>query len=196
MKIQRIKISDVKTNPNNPRVIKKDKFKKLVKSIKEFPQMLDIRPIVVNSEMVVLGGNMRLSACKEAGLKTVSIIKAEDLTPEQQDEFIIKDNSNFGVWDWDMLANNWDTDTLNEYGIDVPQWSESEDKFDSEIEDTGEYDYPTDEMESSHVRMVQLYLNTTTEPIFRENELKLRNKLGTDNMTDTVFKLLEQACED
>lgn len=196
MKIQRIKISDVKTNPNNPRVIKKDKFKKLVKSIKEFPQMLDIRPIVVNSEMVVLGGNMRLSACKEAGLKTVSIIKAEDLTPEQQHEFIIKDNSNFGVWDWDMLANNWDSETLNEYGIDVPQWSESEDKFDSEIEDTGEYDYPTDEMESSHVRMVQLYLNTTTEPIFRENELKLRNKLGTDNMTDTVFKLLEQACED
>ena len=96
MNIETVKISAVKTNPNNPRVIKDEKFDKLVQSIKDFPQMLEIRPIVVNDDMIVLGGNMRLKACKEAGLKEVPIIKASDLTEEQQREFIIKDNVGFG----------------------------------------------------------------------------------------------------
>jgi hypothetical protein len=120
MKIEKVKIGSIKTNPNNPRVIKDDKFKKLVQSVKEFPQMLDIRPIVVNDEMIVLGGNMRLKACIEAGLKEVSIIKASDLTPEQQNEFIIKDNVGFGEWNWDDLANDWDEELLVEWGLDVP----------------------------------------------------------------------------
>ena len=116
--IEKVKLSEVKSNPNNPRLIKDEKFSKLVKSIKEFPKMLDIRPIVVNDEMVVLGGNMRLKACKEAGLKEIPIIKASDLTEEQQREFIIKDNVGFGEWDWDILANEWDTDLLEEWGLD------------------------------------------------------------------------------
>ena len=120
MKIETVKISAVKSNPNNPRIIKDDKFKKLVTSIKEFPQMLNIRPIVVNEEMIVLGGNMRLKACIEAGLKEVAIIKANDLTPEQQNEFIIKDNVGFGEWDWSELANAWDDEKLVEWGLDVP----------------------------------------------------------------------------
>jgi len=122
MKIETVKISAVKSNPNNPRIIKDDKFKKLVTSIKEFPQMLDIRPIVVNDEMIVLGGNMRLKACIEAGLKEVSIIKASELTPEQQNEFIIKDNVGFGEWNWDDLANSWDTEQLTEWGLDIPNF--------------------------------------------------------------------------
>jgi len=117
-----MKISAVKSNPNNPRIIKDDKFKKLVTSIKEFPQMLDIRPIVVNDEMIVLGGNMRLKACIEAGLKEVSIIKASELTAEQQNEFIIKDNVGFGEWNWDDLANSWDTEQLTEWGLDIPNF--------------------------------------------------------------------------
>jgi ParB-like chromosome segregation protein Spo0J len=120
MKIEKVKIGIVKSNPNNPRVIKDDKFKKLVQSVKDFPQMLDIRPIVVNDDMIVLGGNMRLKACIEAGLKEVSIIKASDLTPEQQNEFIIKDNVGFGEWDWDILANEWDDEKLVEWGLDLP----------------------------------------------------------------------------
>jgi ParB-like chromosome segregation protein Spo0J len=120
MKIEKVKITEVKSNPNNPRVIKDDKFKKLVQSVKDFPQMLDIRPIVVNDEMIVLGGNMRLKACIEAGIKEVSIIKASELTPEQQNEFIIKDNVGFGEWNWDDLANDWDDAQLVEWGIDVP----------------------------------------------------------------------------
>jgi DNA modification methylase len=120
MKSELIAISKVKANPNNPRIIKDEKFKKLVKSIQEFPQMLEIRPIVVNEEMIVLGGNMRLKACQEAGLKEVHIIKASELTEEQQKEFIIKDNVGFGEWDWNDLANNWETEKLQEWGLDIP----------------------------------------------------------------------------
>lgn len=120
--IQTVKISEVKANPNNPRLIKDDKFKKLVKSIQEFPQMLELRPIVVNDDMIVLGGNMRLKACKEAGLKEVPIIKASDLTDEQQREFIIKDNVGFGEWDWEQLANEWDANDLDDWGIVIPSF--------------------------------------------------------------------------
>lgn len=118
--IQNVPINTVKANPNNPRIIKDDKFAKLVKSINEFPQMLNLRPIVVNDDMVVLGGNMRLKACKEAGLKEIPIIKASELTEQQQKEFIVKDNVGYGEWDWDDLANNWDVDELTEWGLDIP----------------------------------------------------------------------------
>jgi hypothetical protein len=121
--IQNVPINTVKANPNNPRIIKDDKFAKLVKSITDFPQMLNLRPIVVNDDMVVLGGNMRLKACKEAGLKEIPIIKASELTEQQQKEFIVKDNVGYGEWDWDDLANNWDAEELTEWGLDV--WTNS-----------------------------------------------------------------------
>ena len=121
--ISTVKITEVKANPNNPRTIKDEKFKKLVESIKGFPEMLSLRPIVVNDDMVVLGGNMRLKACKEAGLKEVPIIKASELTDEQQKEFIIKDNVGFGDWDWDTLSNEWDVEQLQDWGLDVPDFA-------------------------------------------------------------------------
>jgi len=113
------KISDIKLNPNNPRLIKDDKFKKLVQSIKDFPEMLDIRPIVVNQDMIILGGNMRYRACKEAGIKEIPVI-ITDLSEEKQREFLIKDNTSGGEWDWDMIANEWDTEELIEWGLDIP----------------------------------------------------------------------------
>jgi site-specific DNA-methyltransferase (adenine-specific) len=121
-----MKLSDIKPNPSNPRIIKDDKFAKLVQSIKDFPQMLELRPIVINSDNIVLGGNMRLRACKEAGLKEVPVMRADDLTPEQQAEFIIKDNVGYGEWDWDMLANQWDAEKLNEWGLDIPEFETNE----------------------------------------------------------------------
>jgi hypothetical protein len=139
MNIQKVKISAIKSNPNNPRLIKDDKFHKLVKSIKEFPQMLELRPIVVNDEMVILGGNMRHKACIEAGLKEVTIVKAKDLTKEQQKEFIIKDNVGFGDWDFDMLANDWNAESLEEWGMDLPIDKES--KEDGEIYFSDEIDF-------------------------------------------------------
>jgi len=117
--MEKVKISEVKLNPNNPRLIKDDKFKKLVQSIKDFPEMLNIRPIVVNQDMIILGGNMRYKACKEAGLKEIPII-ITDLTEEQQREFLIKDNTSGGEWDFEMLANEWDTEQLEAWGLDLP----------------------------------------------------------------------------
>lgn len=135
MKTIKVKISDIKLNPNNPRLIKDDKFAKLVQSVKEFPEMLEIRPIVVNSDMVVLGGNMRLKACKEAGIKEVPIIIADNLTEEQQREFLIKDNVSGGEWDFEMLANEWDVEKLEDWGLDMPVVKDlnEQDLFDIEI---------------------------------------------------------------
>ena len=112
-------ISDIKLNPNNPRIIKDDKFKKLVQSIKNFPEMLEIRPIVVNKDMVILWGNMRYKACKEAWIKEIPVIVADNLTEEQEREFLIKDNVSGWEWDWDMLANEWDTEELVEWWLDI-----------------------------------------------------------------------------
>jgi DNA modification methylase len=138
MKAELTPISKVKRNPNNPRIIKDDKFAKLVQSIKEFPQMLEIRPIVVNDDMIVLGGNMRLKACQEAGLKEIPVIKANNLTEEQQREFIIKDNVGFGEWDWNDLANNWEAEKLQEWGLDIPG-------FESEVLEAEEDDFAVPE---------------------------------------------------
>jgi hypothetical protein len=115
-------INEIKPNPNNPRIIKDDKFKKLVKSIQDFPQMLELRPIVIDENNIVLGGNMRLKACIEAGLKDVPVKQAKELTEDQKKEFIVKDNVGYGDWDWDDLANNWDEQLLTEWGLDIPNF--------------------------------------------------------------------------
>ena len=112
------KIKNIRVHPDNPRLIKNDKFKKLVKSIKDFPEMLEKRPLIVNKNLVCLGGNMRLKAAREAGVKEIWIDVA-DWSEEKQREFIIKDNSGFGEWDWDILANEWDQDKLNDWGLNI-----------------------------------------------------------------------------
>ena len=120
-----VKINEVKPNPKNPRLIKDEKFKKLVKSIQEFPDMLNKRPLIVftdtDGKYVVLGGNMRLKALKELNYKEVPIILADEWTEEQKAEFLIKDNVGFGEWDWDGLANEWDAELLNDWGLFVPE---------------------------------------------------------------------------
>jgi DNA modification methylase len=132
-----IKLSTIKSNPNNPRVCKDDKFAKLVNSIKEFPKMMELRPMVVNSDMVVLGGNMRLKALKEAGYKEVPnewVKSAESLTEEEQRRFIIADNVGFGEHNWDMLANEWDAVELEAWGLDIPSF-ETEEVLEAEEDD-------------------------------------------------------------
>jgi DNA modification methylase len=119
--MQRVPIGTIKNNPNNPRVIKDDKFKKLVQSIKDLPEMAEVRPVVVNTDMVVLGGNMRLKAMREAGWKDVPI-QVVDWEEDKQRQFIIKDNVSGGEWDWEMLANEWDTEELQEWGLDLPDF--------------------------------------------------------------------------
>ena len=177
MEIRSVKLSEIKSNPNNPRIIKDDKFRKLVKSIQEFPKMLEIRPIVVNADMIVLGGNMRLKACKEAGLKEVPIIFADDLTEDEQKQFIIKDNVGFGEWDWDMLANEWEPELLESWGLDVPSWQDTPDYSDKNQEiDVDDY---TDKM------IIKLE--------YTENDyLQVRDQLSkiADTPEQAVWKLL------
>jgi site-specific DNA-methyltransferase (adenine-specific) len=177
MNTQKVKISEVKANPNNPRLIKDDKFKKLVKSIQEFPEMLSLRPIVVNADMIVLGGNMRLKACKEAGLKEVDIIKADDLTEEQQKQFIIKDNVGFGEWDWEDLANNWDAEQLTDWGLDIPDF-----KHEEEAEED-DYEIPE-----------HLKTDIVLGDIFEIGQHRLI--CGDSTQTDTFAKLFENQLAD
>lgn len=115
----KLPIKDIKLNPNNPRIIKDDKFKKLVQSLKDFPEMADVREIVVNKDNVILGGNMRFKAMQEAGWTEASV-KVVDWSEDKQREFIIKDNVSGGDWDWDLLANEWDSDLLDDWGLDLP----------------------------------------------------------------------------
>jgi hypothetical protein len=184
-----VKITQVRPNENNPRFIKDYKFKKLVTSIKEFPEMLKLRPIVVNSDMVVLGGNMRLKACKEAGLKEIWILKAEELTEAQQREFIVKDNVGFGEWDWDLLANEWDSVQLEDWGMEV--WQGGED-----VSNTN--DYSNLDVDSKLDKFLDAKIKNLTIPFesqeFDEVILKLEVYLEKYNLVDykeMVYKIIE-----
>jgi ParB-like chromosome segregation protein Spo0J len=130
--MQLINIELIKPNPKNPRTIKDDKFKKLVKSLIDFPQMLEKRPLVCftdkDGKYVVLGGNMRLKAAKDIGIKALPILLADDWTEEQKAEFLIKDNVGFGDWDWEELNADWDVEQLEEWGLDLPKWAEGVDE--------------------------------------------------------------------
>jgi hypothetical protein len=131
--IENVAIELIKPNANNPRFIRDDKYQKLIVSIRNFPEMLRLRPIIVNAEMVILGGNMRFRACVEAGMRTIPVIIAKNLTPGQQAEFIIKDNVGFGEWDWDVLANEWEPQQLEEWGLELPGFDLSVDGLGEEF---------------------------------------------------------------
>jgi len=179
MKIETIAISKIKLNPNNPRLIKDDKFTKLVQSIKDFPEMLNIRPIVVNDDMIILGGNMRFKACKEAGLKEVPIIKASGLSAEKQREFLIKDNVSGGEWDWNMLANEWNEIDLKDWGLDVDSY------------DNGNIDFETS-LGGESISKEDAVIILLTIPNENNNQcgslLKQIELLDKDNVLKAVFK--------
>lgn len=185
MNASRVKIETVLPNPSNPRIIKDDKFKKLVKSIQEFPQMLDLRPIVVDANMVVLGGNMRLKACKAAGLKEVPIVIADNLTEEQQAEFIIKDNVGFGEWDWDLLANEWDEQLLQDWGLDLPIYLE-EVKETKDIPDIGEIEF-SEELLLEHNYIVLYFDNAMDWEVAQE--VYGLNKVKSKDSSDKTKKI-------
>jgi hypothetical protein len=188
MEIKNVKLSEVKSNPNNPRIIKDDKFTKLVKSIKEFPKMLEIRPIVVNSDMIVLGGNMRLKACKEAGLKEVPVIFAQDLTEEEQKQFIIKDNVGFGEWDWDMIANEWEPELIENWGLDI--WNVDDMTNANNYEGLDQSSKLDKFLDAELKRMFLVYDNTTFENVVNWFN-NLQDKHGLENHSQVILKLME-----
>lgn len=129
-----IQLKNIKKNPNNPRKINEAKFAKLLNSIKEFPKMMALRPIIVNDDNIVLGGNMRLKALEELGYKEVPkewVKKASDLTDEEARRFIISDNVGYGEWDWELLNVEWDTEQLSDWGLDAFEYE----PFNEDIDD-------------------------------------------------------------
>ena len=178
---QQVLVAHLKPNPNNPRIIKGDKFHKLVQSIKDFPEMLLVRPIVVNRDMVVLGGNMRLKAVQEAKIKEV-MVDVVDWSDDRQKEFIVKDNVGFGEWDFDALANEWTLEPLDKWGLDL--WSLEEASIQEEV---GEPE-PTEDKPSEVVNRIVLEYS---EPDHAK-VIKALNKLGGTKEA-AVFRLLN--CE-
>ena len=183
-----IKLSAIKSNPNNPRVIKDDKFKKLVQSIKEFPKMMELRPMVLNSDSIVLGGNMRLKALKELGYKEVPIEwvkRADDLTEDEARRFIIADNVGFGEHDWELLSNEWNVEELEGWGLDV--WVQSTDLnelMEDELDLTEDFD-PIGESEGMQ-RVVFIFDGEEEAESFLNSqniEYKKRNMAWQVNMS-------------
>ena len=154
--IEEISVHEIKPSDKNPRLIQTEKFKNLVQSVKAFPEMLKLRPIVVDEEGVILGGNMRYRACLDAGYTKVWIIRAEDLTDEQKKEFVIKDNVNHGTWDWESLDVNWETEFLEACGLDVPKLDEEVDYSVLEGEAGDRAEQEAERMTDSTTKAIQI----------------------------------------
>ena len=186
---QKLLINKIKPNAVNPRYIKDHKFKKLVKSIKSFPEMLEKRPIIVDENMIVLGGNMRLKASIEAGLKEVWIDIAEGWSEDQKKEFIIKDNVGFGEWDWDILANEWNKFEIQDWGLSLPI-------FQDNLSNNDEYKgmNPDLELESfMNAEIKRLYLVYDSETYSKVIDW-FNKKLKETNLNDYseyILKLIE-----
>ncbi len=183
--MKKIEIKKLKPNPNNPRSINKNKFERLKKSITEFPKMLELRPIVVDENFVVLGGNMRLKALKDLGIKETFYIQQKDLTDEQKKQFVIKDNASFGDWDWDILANEWNNKDLLDWGIDVWQ---PEEELEKQI-DENEFSNQIDTYINAQIKQIVLYYNNEEYETALNNLEDIRLKENLEDNTQ-VFNLL------
>jgi len=187
-----MKLTDIKPNPNNPRVIKDDKFDKLVKSIKDFPKMMELRPMVINSDNIVLGGNMRLKALKELGYKEVPnewVKRAEDLTEDEQRQFIIKDNVGFGEHDWEVLVTEWDAGQLEAWGLDLPG-------FDIDTDDLGtDFNLPDGDKEPFQQMTFTLadeqaeFIKAKLADIKKSEEFKYVETFGNENSNGNALYL-------
>ena len=182
-------INEIKPNPNNPRIIKDIKFKQLVKSIQDFPQMLELRPIVIDENNMVLGGNMRLKACIEAGMTDVPVIHANNLTEEKKREFIIKDNVSFGSHDWSELANNWDVDLIQEWGLDIIGFDNVHDLGEGFSLPDGDKS-PFQQMTFTLADEQATQLKNAIEEIKRTEEYKYVETMGNENSNGNALYLI------
>ena len=188
--MQIVKLKDIKPNPNNPRIIKDEKFQKLVASIKEFPQMLEIRPVVVNKDMIVLGGNMRLKALKEAGLTEVPCIIADELSEDQQRQFIIKDNVGYGEWDWEMLANQWDVNDIEKWGLDLPGFDINAENLGEEFSLPDGDKPPFQQMTFTLADEQAIIIQNAIADIKQTDEYKYAETFGNENSNGNALYLI------
>ena len=189
MRTKKVNISEIKPNDENPRFITDSNFKKLVKSIREFPEMLETRPLVVDENMVVLGGNMRLKALRSAGVFEVPVVQVKGWSEQKKKEFIIKDNVGYGQWDWDIIANDWDETLLNDWGLDLPL-------FDQDVSNTN--DYSDLDVDSKLEKFLDAKIKNLTIP-FESNEfddviMRLESYLDKYELPDYkafIYKVLQ-----
>jgi hypothetical protein len=188
-----MKLSKLKGNPSNPRIIKDDKFKKLVKSINDFPKMLALRPIVVDENFIVQGGNMRLKALQEIGFKDIPdewVKQVADLNEDEKKQFIIKDNVGFGEWDWDDLANNWDAEQLTEWGLDIPNFVNDSDEFGTEFTLPDGDKAPFQQMTFTLADEQATQIKNAIEEIKRTEEYKYAENMGNENSNGNALYLI------
>ena len=187
-----MKLKDIKPNPNNPRVLRDDKFQKLKQSITEFPKMLSLRPMVIDENNVVLGGNMRLRALQELGFTDVEdawVKRSSDLTEEEKKRFIIADNVAFGEWDWDTLANDWEVVDLEAWGLEIPQFDRPED-FDEDFSLPEGDKEPFQQMTFTLADEQATVLQNAIADIKKTEEYKYCETMGNENSNGNALYLI------
>ena len=189
METIKVNINKITPHAGNPRIIKDDKFKKLVKSIQEFPEMMEARPIVCNREGIIIGGNMRHRAAKEAGLKEVFVTYV-DFTPEQEREFMIKDNVSGGEWDWEILANEWDASDLTDWGLDVPNFEPLTDEYGEEFSLPEGDKAPFQQMTFTLADEQATQIKNAIDDIKKTNEFKYAETMGNENSNGNALYLI------
>jgi hypothetical protein len=192
-----MKLSNIKPNPKNPRIIKDDKFKKLVQSIKDFPEMMEKRPMVcvtdVDKKIYPLGGNMRLKAIQEIGHKEIPdtwVMLADSWTQEQRNEFTIKDNVGFGEWDWDSLANEWDTEKLDNWGLDLPGFDLNADELGTEFSLPDGDKAPFQQMTFTLADEQAEQIKNAIADIKQTEEYKYAETMGNENSNGNALYLI------
>jgi hypothetical protein len=189
-----VKINQIKPNPKNPRTIKDERFDKLKKSIQDFPDMLNKRPLVcftdTDGKFVVLGGNMRLKAAKDLGLKELPIILADEWTEEQKAEFLIKDNVGFGEWDWNELNNDWDTEQLNEWGLEVPGFNMNADGLGTDFTLPDGDKAPFQQMTFTLADEQATVIKNAIDDIKGTDEYKYAETMGNENSNGNALYLI------
>jgi hypothetical protein len=187
IKTEWLPLASVKPNPDNPRHITEANYEKLRRSINDMPEMLEVRPLVVNMDNVVLGGNMRLKAMQAAGAKKVPVMRV-DWPEDKQRAFIIKDNAGFGEWDWDVLDDGWEADALEEWGLEFPKFGDlpvMEGARDQTHHDVDNY------LDSGIVRFQLLYSDEEAEPVKAWFEALMKST-GTENYSDAIQSLANE----
>jgi hypothetical protein len=200
----KLKLSEIKLNKHNPRDISKENLEKLKKSIQDFPEMLETRPLIIDENNVVLGGNMRLRALRELGFEEIKVKQVTNWSEEKKKEFIVKDNVGYGEWDWEMLANEWDVELLSDWGLDIPDWESSVKDINNADEHSEWLNMPDfvlpDEVFALHIKFNSLQ---EMDDYCEKNNIKIMTKgktkyltqypyIGRDMNLSDKYKILEK----